>query len=376
MTDTQQKAAAIKFAEDWKDKGYEKGQSQPFWLSLLRDVYGIKYPEQFITFEEKVVIDNTSFIDGTIASTRVLIEQKSLGKDLKTSIKQSDGTRLTPFQQAKRYISELPLSQHPRWVVTCNFSTFHVYDMERPGGDPEEILLENLPKEYYRLKFLTDSGNEKIKREMEVSIAAGKIVGMLYEAFSKQYVDSTSERSLHSLNVLCVRLVFCLYAEDADIFGHKSMFHDYLGSFETRHLRKALIELFQILDTMPENRDPYLEPSLAAFPYVNGDLFADEDIEIPQFTDEIKELLLTKASADFDWAEISPTIFGAVFESTLNPGTRRSGGMHYTSLENIHKVIDPLFYEGLRSEFSIIRDIAVEKQKQQSYASFRKNLRH
>jgi hypothetical protein len=211
--------------------------------------------------------------------------------------------------------------------------------MERPGGEPEEILLENLPTEYYRLSFLTDSGNEKIKREMEVSIAAGTIVGLLYDAFAKQYVDPASERALHSLNVLCVRLVFCLYAEDAGIFGHKAMFHDYLAGFETRHLRKAIIELFQVLDAPPENRDPYLEPSLAAFPYVNGDLFADEDIEIPQFTDEIKDLLLLKASADFNWSEISPTIFGAVFESTLNPETRRSGGMHYTSLENIHKDI-------------------------------------
>jgi hypothetical protein len=267
----------------------------------------------------------------------VLIEQKSLDIDLRKPIKQSDGTLLTPYQQARRYITELPFSKIPRWVITCNFSTFLVYDMERPGGEPEEILLENLPTEFYRLAFLTDSGNEKIKREMEVSIAAGRIVGLLYEAFAKQYIDPTSERTLHSLNVLCVRLVFCLYAEDAGIFGHKAMFHDYLSAFSTNHMRKALIELFQILDTLPENRDPYLEPTLAAFPYVNGDLFADENIEVPHFTDEIKDLLLVKASENFDWSEISPTIFGAVFESTLNPETRRSGGMHYTSLENIHK---------------------------------------
>ena len=185
MTDTQQRAAAKKFAADWNGKGYEKGQSQPFWLSLLRDVYGVEHPEQFVFFEEQVRLDNTSFIDATIPTTRVLIEQKGLGKDLKKPIKQSDGTLLTPFQQAKRYITELPLSQHPRWVVTCNFSAFFVYDMERPGGDPEEILLENLPKEYYRLSFLTDTGSEHIKRETEISIAAGKIVGLLYDALSK-----------------------------------------------------------------------------------------------------------------------------------------------------------------------------------------------
>lgn len=377
MNDTQQKEAARQFAAYWKDKGYEKGESQPFWLSLLRDVYGVEHPEQFITFEEQVHLDHTSFIDGTITSTKVLIEQKGLGKDLKKPIKQSDGTLLTPFQQAKRYITELPLSQHPRWVVTCNFEKFFVYDMERPSGEPEEILLENLPTEYYRLSFLVDSENEHLKREMEVSIAAGEMVGLLYDAFHKQYADPDSERALKSLNILCVRLVFCLYAEDAGIFGHHGMFHDYLAEYDTRHMRKALIELFQVLDTAPEDRDPYLKddtPNLAVFPYVNGGLFANEDIEIPPFTDEIRSLLLNKASSDFNWSEISPTIFGAVFESTLNPETRRSGGMHYTSIENIHKVIDPLFLDELKKEYEEICEIAVEKTRERKLKEFQKKL--
>jgi hypothetical protein len=377
MNDTQQKAAAKSFAAYWKGKGYEKGESQAFWLSLLRDVYGVEHPEQFIIFEEQVHLDHTSFIDGTIPSTKVLIEQKGLGKDLKKPIKQSDGTLLTPFQQAKRYITELPLSQHPRWVVTCNFEKFFVYDMERPGGEPEEILLENLEKEYYRLQFLVDEGSEHLKREMEVSIAAGEMVGLLYDAFHKQYADPDSEHALKSLNVLCVRLVFCLYAEDAGIFGHHGMFHDYLAEYDTRHMRKALVELFKVLDTTPENRDPYLKddnPQLAAFPYVNGGLFANEDIEIPPFTDEIRSLLLNKASSDFNWSEISPTIFGAVFESTLNPETRRSGGMHYTSIENIHKVIDPLFLDDLKKEFTEICEIAVERTKERKLKDFQKKL--
>lgn len=377
MNDTQQKEAARQFAAYWKDKGYEKGESQPFWLSLLRDVYGVEHPEQFITFEEQVHLDHTSFIDGTIPSTKVLIEQKGLGKDLKKPIKQSDGTLLTPFQQAKRYITELPLSQHPRWVVTCNFEKFFVYDMERPSGEPEEILLDKLPTEYYRLSFLVDSENEHLKREMEVSIAAGEMVGLLYDAFHKQYADPDSERALKSLNILCVRLVFCLYAEDAGIFGHHGMFRDYLAEYDTRHMRKALIELFQVLDTAPEGRDPYLKddnPNLAAFPYVNGGLFANEDIEIPPLTDEIRSLLLNKASSDFNWSEISPTIFGAVFESTLNPETRRSGGMHYTSIENIHKVIDPLFLEDLKKELEEICEIAVEKTRERKLKEFQKKL--
>ena len=377
MTAAQQQQAAKKFAAYWKDKGYEKGESQSFWLSLLRDVYGVEQPEQFITFEEQVHLDHTSFIDGAIPSTKVLIEQKGLGKDLNKPIKQSDGTMLTPFQQAKRYITELPLSQHPRWVVTCNFAQFYVYDMERPGGEPEIIELANLEKEYYRLQFLVDTGSEHLKREMEVSIAAGEIVGLLYDALYKQYADPQAEQSLKSLNKLCVRLVFCLYAEDAGIFGRHGMFHDYLAAFDTRGMRKALVELFRVLDTKLQDRDPYLQddnPELAAFPYVNGGLFSDENIEIPPFTDEIRNLLLNKASEDFNWAEISPTIFGAVFESTLNPETRRSGGMHYTSIENIHKVIDPLFLDALKAELDEICENPIERTKNAKLRAFQRKL--
>lgn len=377
MTTAQQQQAAKNFAAYWKDKGYEKGESQPFWLSLLRDVYGVEHPEQFIQFEEQVHLDHTSFIDGTIPATHVLIEQKGLGKDLNKPIKQSDGALLNPFEQAKRYILELPVSQHPRWVVTCNFSTFYVYDMERPRGEPEIIELANLEKEYYRLQFLVDAGNEHLKREMEVSIAAGEIVGLLYDAFYKQYANPESEHSLKSLNKLCVRLVFCLYAEDAGIFGHHGMFHDYLKGFDTRGLRKGLVDLFRVLDTKLQDRDPYLKddnPELAAFPYVNGGLFSDENIEIPPFTDEIRDLLLVKASENFNWSEISPTIFGAVFESTLNPETRRSGGMHYTSIENIHKVIDPLFLDELKAELDEICANPVERTRTAKLRVFQRKL--
>jgi len=374
MTSTHQRAAAEKFATDWAGKGYEKGQSQPFWLALLRDVFGVAHPEQFISFEDQVKMDNTSFIDGYISATKVLIEQKSLDKDLRKPFRQSDGLLLTPFQQAKRYSAELPYSQRPRWVVLSNFREFHVYDMEQPRGEPQIIMLENLPGEYHRLGFLTNTGDERIKREMEVSLTAGKIVGKLYDALASQFHDATTERAMHSLNVLCVRLVFCLYAEDAGIFGKKKMFHHYMAGFETRHMRKALLELFEVLNQKPGERDPYMDEGLAAFPYVNGDLFAHADIEVPQFTNEIRELLLRQASDPFNWSEISPTIFGAVFESTLNPETRRKGGMHYTSIENIHKVIDPLFFGELKAEFEQICSIAVLTQKEKKLREFQSRL--
>lgn len=374
MKDNEMRLAAKEFAAYWKDKGYEKGESQPFWLSLLRDVYGVEQPEKFITFEEQVKLDHTSFIDGHISATHVLVEQKGRDKDLRKAIKQSDGSLLTPFQQAQRYSMGLPYSQRPRWIVTCNFEEFLVYDMEKPNGEPEQILLKDLPKEYYRLHFLTDTGDENIKREMEVSIQAGNLVGILYDEILKQYIDKTNPRSLQSLNMLCVRLVFCLYAEDAGIFGGHNKFHNYIKSFSAKDMRKALIELFKILDTKPEDRDPYEEEMLASFPYVNGGLFADENIEIPQMNDTIRDLLLRKASEDFDWSAISPTIFGAVFESTLNPETRRSGGMHYTSIENIHKVIDPLFLDELREELAEIKEIKIAKTRETKLTQFRKKL--
>ena len=374
MTEKEQRAAAKEFAEFWKDKGYEKGESQLFWLSLLRNVLGVEKPEEFIEFEEKVKIDNTSFIDGNIHATHVIIEQKSIDKDLRKGVKQSDGSFLTPFQQAKRYSIELPYTERPRWIVTCNFKEFLIYDMQKPTGDPESLLLKDLPKEYYRLKFLVDTGNDQIKKEMEVSVKAGEIVGLLYDELLKQYKNPENKETLKSLNALCVRLVFCLYAEDSGLFGEHLKFHDYLKSYAVKDVRRALIDLFKVLDTKIEERDPYLDDMLASFPYVNGGLFADENIEIPNFNEKIVNLLLRNASEDFDWSEISPTIFGAVFESTLNPETRRSGGMHYTSIENIHKVIDPLFLNDLNEEFDEIKEIKVEKTRLKRLEEFRTKL--
>lgn len=380
MTEREQKNAAKNFSDYWKDKGYEKGESQAFWLSLLREVLGVEKPETIIRFEDKVMLDHTSFIDGIIESTHVLIEQKSADKDLRKAIRQSDGSYLTPFQQAKRYSAELPYSERPRWIVTCNFREFLIYDMEKPTGEPESILLKDLSKEAYRLQFLVDTGSEHVRKEMEISIKAGELVGILYDEILKQYNDPEADNTLKSLNKLCVRIVFCLYAEDSGLFGNRTKFHDYIKSYaerDIRSVRKALIELFKVLD-MPEVKrkeyDPYMDEELASFPYVNGGLFADENIEIPNLNENIVSLLLRKASENFDWSEISPTIFGAVFESTLNPETRRSGGMHYTSIENIHKVIDPLFLDDLRAELDSIKSIKTEKTREQKLIEFQNKL--
>ena len=366
-TEKQQSVAAAAFAKKWEGRGYEKGESQIFWTELLTEVMGVEDPSQFIQFEQQALLDHTSFIDGMIPSTHVMIEQKSLGKDLRQAIRQSDGSLLTPFQQAQRYSAALPYSQRPRWIVTCNFAEFDVYDMENPKGEPSRILLKDLEKEYYRLQFLVDQQGVHLQREMEVSMKAGEIVGKLYDALVSQY-DLDDPQSLRYLNILCVRLVFCLYAEDAGVFGKHDMFHDYLAQFGSSFMRMALVQLFEVLNTPADKRSKYLNPTLAAFPYTNGGLFAEE-IDIPQFTDELRDTLLQHASLDFDWSEISPTIFGGVFESTLNPETRRSGGMHYTSIENIHKVIDPLFYNDLLAAFeSCNEETNIKKRLQRLHA--------
>ena len=370
MTEKQQRNAAREFAAKWAGRGYEKGESQKFWLQLLSEVYGVEHAADFIEFEDQVMLDSTSFIDGYIPSTKVLIEQKSLDKDLRKPIRQSDGTLLTPFQQAKRYVIGLPLSRHPRWVVVSNFQEFLVYDMERPNGEPEQILLENLEKEYYRLQFLIDVKSEHISREEEVSMKAGEIIGEIYDAMLEQYGDR-DPGTLQQLNILCVRLVFCLYAEDAGIFTRDQFYH-YLAKHDTEMMRSALLQLFEVLNTPVEQRSKFLRDDLKAFPYAKG-VFA-EFIDIPQFTPELRELLLQKASLDFDWSEISPTIFGAMFESTLNPETRRSGGMHYTSIENIHKVIDPLFLDDLKQELDTILEEKVEKKRQKLLSDYQDKL--
>ena len=385
MTDVQQRAAARQFAADWKDRGDEKQETQAFWLALLQKVFGVEEPEKYISFERRVEVDDprtgkrtTKFIDGYIPQTRVLVEQKGRDIVLTRGYKQSDGSLLSPYQQARRYGAYLPQSEQPRWIVVCNFQTFEVHDMNFPNGEPEVLTLADLAADCSKLNFLVNTGSDAIKHEEKVSLQAGELVGVLYDALLQQYKDPTDPKTLKSLNALCVRLVFCLYAEDAGIFNHhRDMFHDYLRDIPAHGIRKALVELFRTLDQKPQDRDKYLfddNPTLAAFPYVNGGLFADEDIEIPPFTEELKSLLLSKASQDFDWSAISPTIFGAVFESTLNPDTRRSGGMHYTSIENIHKVIDPLFLNGLKAELEEIKRIPVERTRETRLAAYQDKL--
>jgi type I restriction-modification system DNA methylase subunit len=389
MTDAEKREAARQFINRWHGRGNEDEDGRSYWIEFLSNVMGMENPTERVDFEKKVVVNgNTKRIDVYIPETHVIIEQKSLGKPLDQKIHNSGDVDLTPYEQAKRYNDNLPYDEKARWIITCNFSDIWIYDMNTRVPEPVKITLDDLQNKYILLDFLVKKDVKKLSHEMEVSIKAGDIVGLLYDAFLKQYKipevkeggetaeqKEKREHKLKSLNALCVRLVFCLYAEDAGIFGeNRDMFHDYLEAYDVKNCRKALIELFKVLDTPIDKRDEYLEDDIAQFPYVNGGLFADESIEIPPFTEEIKDLLLVNASENFDWSDISPTIFGAVFESTLNPETRRSGGMHYTSIENIHKVIDPLFLDALKEEFAQINSIQVRRTKEKKLDEFQNKL--
>lgn len=372
MDTVKQRQNARSFVKQWKDKGYEKGDTQKFWLGLIQNVLGAPEALQIIDFEKQVKIDGqTKFVDGYITRTKILIEQKGLNVDLSKKYRQSGGLELTPFEQAKRYAADIGKDSYPNYIVVSNFKEFLIHDMSDTSAEPTVIKLEDLPEQVHRFSFLVDVEKELTEFEKQVSVEAGLIVGEMYDALLKQYKNPESAETLSSLNKLCVRLVFCLYAEDSGLFASHSQFHDYLKKYSV-NARGALKDLFEVLNTPEEERE-YLNHDLEAFPYVNGGLFADE-IVIPGITEEIVNIILKRASEGFDWKYISPTIFGAVFESTLNPETRRQEGMHYTSVENIHKVIDPLFLDDLKKELQSILELKVPQTKNKRLENYRKKL--
>ncbi len=376
MNAMQQREAARQFYYRWKDRGREDEDARSYWIELLSQVCGAERVTERLVFEKKVIgrDGNTKRIDVYIPETRVLIEQKSRGIDLDQPQAGHEGK--TPFDQALMYSDCLPLDEKPRWIILSNFQEIRIYDMNDrvPAAGMKKLLLMDLPDRLGLLDFLVNPEVRKITEEMELSLKAGELVGRIHDRFLEKYHDPMAVHTQRSLNILCVRLVFCLYAEDAGLFGGTGdAFSRYIGQYEPKDIRRALIDLFKVLDTPYEEReDLYLSDELAAFPYVNGGLFKDENIVIPQITQTLKDILLQ--SAGFDWSKISPTIFGAVFESTLNPETRRSGGMHYTSIENIHKVIDPLFLDGLKAELAEIKAIPVERVREARLRAFQDKL--
>ena len=371
------KDAARAFAQRWAGRGDEKSDTQTFWLEMLGQVLGAPNPFELIRFERSVKLGHKSFMDAFISSTHVLIEQKSLGVDLDTPQRQSDGTLLTPFRQAARYNSMLPYSERARWIVISDFARIRVYDMETPEAPPRIVTLANLADELDRLDFLVNREVKSLRKEEEtLSVKAGEQINKVYGLLLEKYFDAQSPETLRSLNMLCVRIVFCLYADDAGLFGKRGFFYQYFEPFvKFPHIfRLELIRFFRVLDTPQEQRDRY-ERKFYPLPYVNGGLFADDSVEVPEFSPEaIHALMMVDEKKKFDWSGISPTIFGAVFESTLNPETRRTGGMHYTSVENIHRVIDPLFLDRLRDEFDNLKAITEPRRRRRELLAFQERI--
>ncbi len=379
--------AARGFVKTWSSntKGREDADRQTFWNDLLQRVYGIDNYYDYITYEKDVQVKadgkiTTRRIDGYIPSTKTMVEMKGKNvKDLSKPIIQSGGDELTPFEQAKRYANFLPNSEQPRWIVVSNFNEIDIHDMEHPLDEPQVIKLEDLPKNVKALEFMVDANQQQVINEKQLSVDAGNLVAKIYNELTKAYaagrgVDINDPDIQKSLNMLIVRLVFLLYADDSNLFGQEDLFQNFIAESRTEDIKDRLKNLFQVLDTKEDDRDPYVGPEYNQFAYVNGGMFSDENITIPQFTEELKRLIVEDAGAGFDWSGISPTIFGAVFESTLNPGTRRSGGMHYTSIENIHKVIDPLFLNDLHEEFDKIQNMGNSKQRITRARDFRQKL--
>ena len=375
MTLSEQREAARQFANKWNGKGREDEDARSYWFEILQKIFGMDDVTDRVEFEKKVIGSdgNTKRIDVYIPETRVLIEQKSIGIPLDKAQAGHDG--MTPYEQAKMYDNGLPVSQKARWIIVSNFAEIWIYDMDtrKPEDSVVKIQLSEFPDRFSMLDFLLNKTVRKVTEEMELSLKAGELVGKIHDRFLEQYNDPMAKKTQNSLNILCVRLVFCLYAEDAGLFGSKDAFSKYISQYEPKDIRTALLQLFKVLDTPEEERpDMYLSDELEAFPYCNGGLFANENIVIPKITQEIKAALLDAAL--FDWSKISPTIFGAVFESTLNPDTRRAGGMHYTSIENIHKVIDPLFLDELTAELEEILRIGVERTRKQKLQAYQDKL--
>ena len=373
--------AAKHFIQKYKDKSNEKSSAQSFWIDFL----GIftPSPTEKIEFEKRVSLSHTSFIDAYIPHAKTLIEQKSSGIDLNKAKKQSDGSELTPFEQAKRYNDELPYSQKARYIIICNFDEFHIHDMESPKDPPQIINFADLTKQIHRFTFLNESKNDELKalalaKQSELSFKAARLIKQIQDELIALYAAATpsgepSEQDFASINMLLTRLVFCFYADDSGVFTRHDMFGAYLATHKA-NMRQAILDVFSMLSTPEHKRSKFADPELLAFPYTNGGLFEFYDENIPQFNDKLAELIIDKATFGFDFSLISPTIFGGLFESTLNPETRRSGGMHYTSIENIEKLIKPLFLDKLESELDEIIAIKQKDTKDKKLIEFQKKL--
>ncbi|MCL2852413.1 MAG: methylase [Defluviitaleaceae bacterium] len=335
------RSRAATFAYEWRNQGYEKGQSQTFWIEFF-EVFGISQ-KRVAVFEKKVkkISGNEGFID-MLWKGVLLIEQKSAGKDLQKAHK-----------QATEYFPGLTDDELPRYILVCNFERFHLYDLVE--GSDIEFALAELPSKLELFGFMIGFTWNKPTESEKVSIAAAEKMAKLHDSLkSINYTGQKLEKYL-------VRLLFCLFADDTSIFD-KSIFHDLIAGTKPdgSDLAQVLADLFGRLNTPPEARLK-IEDKLSAFPYVNGDLFADP-LPIAAFDSQMRKVLLE--SCGFDWGFITPSIFGSMFQAAMSDEQRREMGAHYTEESNILKAINPLFMDDLNSEFELAK---VNKKKLQAF---------
>lgn len=396
---SQIKKAAQKFVAEWKNRGKEDKDYVEFWEDLLEDVFGISRARKEIEPQSKVKFEgSTKRIDIRVKTSKVVIEQKSNNVNLdlkqKQSGKDSSGKplELTPMEQAIRYYNNLDKPDQGRYVIVSNFQEFRIWDSYHKNSPHRRITLEELPSRWRELKFLVEpyrpEGYVDEKREERVSSTASDYIRNLYDAIYATKKDWTKPE-LQSLNMFCVRVVFCLFAEDAGIFDD-GQFSAFLEKFTTKDLSKKFDALFFWLDMTETRRREYYklaDVEVQNFPYVDGGLFNNADhYETPALNKDAYDILkgawnlkLKDTDETFDWSEISPTNFGCIFESTVDSDVRESGGMHYTTPSNIHRVIDPLFLDNLRTELERIVNLPIEtaidkNHKYRELESFRNRL--
>lgn len=273
-TTEQLEQAAKDFIQKYKDKTNEKSDTQSFWIDFL----GIfaPNPTDKIEFEKRVSLSHTSFIDAYIPHAKTLIEQKSSGIDLSKAKKQSDGSELTPFEQAGRYNNELPHSQKARYIIVCNFDEFRMHDMENPKDPPQIINFTDLEKQIHRFTFLAPSADESLKalalqKQSELSFKAAALIRQIQDELITLYAAANqtkepSEQDYASINMLLTRLVFCFYADDSGVFAQRDMFGAYLATHKA-NIRQAILDVFSMLATPEHKRSKFADKELLAFPY-------------------------------------------------------------------------------------------------------------
>ncbi len=329
------RARAAVFAEDWKDAAYEKGETQSFYNAFF-DVFGVQR-RNVARYEQHVAkLDNHSGFIDLFWPGVLLVEQKSAGRDLRKA-----------YEQAGEYFDALPERERPRFILVSDFRTFELHDLDE--RETAAFPLADLPAHVESFGFILGVQRRTFRDQHPANIEAAELVGRLHDA-----LDAAGYQG-HDLERFLVRIVFCLFADDTGIFEPRDIFLDFIEtrtSEDGADLGPWLAQLFEVLDTPEDGRAATLDEDLARFPYVNGALF-DEPLRIPSFDAGMRGALLD--ACRFDWSNISPAIFGALFQSVMDPAERRAQGAHYTTEKNILKVIEPLFMDDLRAEFERLK---------------------